>query len=265
MNNFQNPRKRMILYIIIAVTTITISCTCWAGSQKESVGLKETVAAQSTYIAHLSTQVRNQDQINANQWGVIEYLSTQLPLALELTTPIPPEVKITPTMYLDIEYPPDMRTDIEEIDKVIDAVLNQDIEARLNLVSFLNTACTTADGLGGPPKCKPNEVDGTPVISFPVSYGEGTHVRPEGIRDVFDFRVRGLFAVYRVPEGAYDREYWPAGEYGIVFTSEEGGRPHVITVLVDSDKIVRLIFHVEWPPFELIKQVSDDFILPPIR
>jgi len=140
---------------------------------------------------HLSTQVAQQEQTNASQWDAISYLSTQMPFALELITPVPPGVIITRTPYepsdqvtgstftptpsasIDIEYSPDMRTGINEIDQVIDVMMDTNIDARLALVQFTKTACTTKDGLGGPPKCEPSEADGTIVDAFPVSSGEG--------------------------------------------------------------------------------------------
>jgi hypothetical protein len=146
----------------------------------------------------------------------------------------------TPTPWLDIEYPPETRTGIEQVDNVIDAILDQDVDARLDFVHTITTPCTNADGLGGPPKCQPDEEEGTPLQVFPVSYGEGTYVRQEDIRNGFDFTVRGLFAVYRVPEDAYQADYWPAGEYGLVFTSEDGGHPYVIIALVEDGRLCDL-------------------------
>ena len=158
-----------------------------------------------------------------------------------------------------------MRTGIKEIDPVIDVMIDKDLDARLELVRFTTTACNTIDGLGGPPKCEPGEADGTIVDAFPVSTGEGYYVRSENIQDVFGFTVRGLIAVYVVPEDAYHTDFWPAGEYGIIFTSEDGGYPHTITVLVEDGLIVRLEFNPDWPPFDLIREKSDEFILFPIR
>ena len=185
-----------------------------------------------------------------------------MPFALELITPIPEGITITPTPYIDIEYPPDTRTSIPEIDRVIDIFLGPDIEARIELVRYIQFPCTTADGLGGPPKCEGTEADGTVVTAFPVLYSEGTHVRPDEIQKVFGFTVRGLLAVYEVPESAYEADYWPAGEYGVVFTSEDG-TAHTVTLHLTNGEIVRLEFSPVWPPFDQIWDRSDTFILPP--
>jgi len=282
MNETHNTTRLMMIFAITFIVFTFTACVSSLSEVKDAASI-ETLSAQSTWIAHLSTQVTQQDQTNAYQWEAISYLSTQMPFALGLITPIPPGMTITLTPYslsdqeseptftptpsasIDIEYPPDMRTGIDEIDNVIDAILGKDIYARLDLVRLTTMACTTADGLGGPPKCEPGEAEGTIVDAFPVSSGEGTYIRLEGIKEVFNFTTRGLFAVYRVPEGTQETDYWPAGAYGIVFTSEDGGYPHVITVFVEDGQIVRLAFVPGWPPFEQVWAKSDEFILPPIR
>jgi hypothetical protein len=273
------------MFITLALIMITaVACNASLSKEKEPE-LAETVSVQSTWIAHLSTQVEKQEQVNFSQWEAIGRLYTQMPYALGIITPVPPGVTITltstpfsdqapeknytptPSASIDIEYPPDIRTGIDEIDNVIDAIMGNDIDTRLGLVRLISTACTTADGLGGPPKCQTGEVDGTIIEAFPVSNGEGHHVRPEKIQNAFDFTVRGLVAIYVVPEknGQAEQEYWPAGEYGIIFSSEDGDIPHIIIVLVENGHIVRLGFNPSWPPFDTIRQKSDEFILSPIR
>lgn len=282
MNKKHNPMRLNLLVAVTLVFIILSACASTLDKYKDA-DLEETISAQSTWIAHLSTQIAQQEETNASQWDAISYLSTQMPFALELITPIPPGTTLKPTPYsppdqetrptfmptpsasIDIEYPPDTRTGIKEIDHVIDVIMDKDIEARLDLVQFTTTTCTTTSGLGGPPECEPGEADGTVVDVLPVSNGEGHFIRPDKIQEVFDFTVRGLFAVYVVPEDTYHRDYWPVGEYGIIFTSEDGGYPHIITLLVEDMSIVRLEFNPGWPPFDLVRGKSDEFILSPIR
>ena len=85
----------------------------------------------------------------------------------------------------------------------------KDIDARLDLVRLTTTACTMEMGLGGPPNCKGEEADGTSIDVFPIAYGEGIFIRPGSLREVFNFSVRGLFAVYHVPGDAFKAQYWP--------------------------------------------------------
>jgi hypothetical protein len=282
MKKMHNTKLMKMFFTITSIIFILTAYT-WSLNRDNDNALEETISEQSTDIAHLATQGAKQEQMNWDQWEDIGCLYTQMPYALRIITPMPPGVTITPTPYdfsdqdagvtttptpsmsIDIEYPPDTRTGIDEINKVIDAIMGEDIDVRLDLVHLTRTACTSVDGLGGPPKCEPGETEGTIVDVFPVSSGEGHHVRPSLLMDVFDFTVRGVIAVYMVPEDAYHTEYWPAGTYGVIFTSEDGGYSHIITVLIESGRIVRLEFIPNWPPFDLIRQKSDTFILPPIR
>jgi hypothetical protein len=198
-----------------------------------------------------------------NDEDIERFIQSVSPQAFETVTPKPEVITTTPTPYIDIEYPPDTRTGIPEIDGVIDTIMQQDIDARVELVRYIQYPCTTGDGLGGPPKCQDDEADGTTVTAFPVLYSEGVHVRPDQILDVLNFSVRGLLAVYTVPESTWRSDDWPVGETAIVFTSEDGGYPHVITLHISDGEIVRLEFNAGWPPFPWIWDRSDDFILPP--
>ena len=266
---FQFKLTKSFLTITLIILT---SIACSATINNEETRLEGTISVQSTVIAHLSTQVTKQEQVNISQWENIGHLYTQMPYALGVITPMPPGFKPTPTPYsldehhwrsTDIEYPPDTRTGIDEIDSVIDVILNKGIDARLAIIRFTTTPCTLGTGLGGPPKCKGEETIGTPIDIFPIDYGKGIFIRPGSIREVFGFSVRGLFAVYHVPGDAFKAQFWPAGDYAIAFTSEDGGSPHIITIMVEDGRIVRLELDYSWPPFDSINNKSDAFILPP--
>jgi len=141
-------------------------------------------------------------------------------------------------------HPPDTRTGIEEVDAIIDAIVAGGIDARRELVQYTTTGCTTALGLGGPPKCESGEAEGTLVEVFPFLRAEGEYVRRESIDRVLRFAVEGLYAVYRVPDDAYEEEYWPAGEYGIVFTRE--GRANFRALLPRFQDVKDVINNVLW-------------------
>jgi hypothetical protein len=49
-----------------------------------------------------------------------------------------------------LAHSPATRTGIEELDKVVEAILSNQVDARREFVHFTEVGCTNADGLGGP-------------------------------------------------------------------------------------------------------------------
>ena len=90
MNKTHNPLRLKFLVAILVVVITFSACASSPDRYKDS-DLKETISAQSTSIARLSTRVVQLEQTNASQWDAISYLSTQMPFALELITPFPRE------------------------------------------------------------------------------------------------------------------------------------------------------------------------------
>ncbi|MFC1922909.1 TolB family protein [Chloroflexota bacterium] len=151
--------------------------------------------------------------------------------------------------------------DIEELTPVLKAIAYGTVNDRKELVSFSTTTCTSADGLGGPPKCEPNEEEGTLVEVLPVSSGEGSFSRPDTIDGALDFVVMGLFSIYRVPDDAHETDYSPAGEYGLIFAREMNAVPFPVTVFVENGRIVRIQHHVATDPQEIINQLPAESIV----
>lgn len=110
-------------------------------------------------------------------------------------------------------------------------------------IQFLITPCTTVDGLGGPPKCEAGMDDGTSVEVFPLGGAEGQFATPKNMDNVLQFWIKDLYAVYKVPADAYEKSYWPAGEYALLFERDQNDIPFPITVLVADGKIVRINYH----------------------
>ena len=102
-----------------------------------------------------------------------------LPGTLEVGV-VPQEVQFTTTI------------EMEEIKPVIEAFLYGAVSDRASLVSYTTTACTIADGLGGPPKCEDGEAEGTLVEVLPVLGGEGTFSRSESIESAFEICGHGF-------------------------------------------------------------------------
>jgi hypothetical protein len=192
---------------------------------------------------------------------------TRSPVPLATTaipTPLPtalPTVALTPTPSLAAPWhPADARTGIGDIDRIIAAILAGDLAAKEALVSYTTTPCTTALGMGGPPKCQAGESDGTLVEVFPVLGQEGEYARRDGIARILDLTVKGLYAVYRVPADAYREEYWPAGDYGIVFVGDREGL--TIVAHAAGGAIVRLDLAL-WAPAIVVARDAGELLLPP--
>jgi hypothetical protein len=151
-----------------------------------------------------------------------------------------PEATAQPTPMLTATAQPSTAapgsaTGIAELDLLAEAILSNDVAARRELVRYTTAGCTTADGLGGPPKCDPGQAEGTPVDYLPVlGPGEGVPVLPEAIDDLLDFPVGTLYAAFqRTDEPIRDIHYAP-GEYGLFFTTGEG-ETNVQFILVHAD------------------------------
>jgi hypothetical protein len=151
--------------------------------------------------------------------------------------------------------------ELETIRPVINAFLYGSVTDRVNLVSYSTTACTTADGLGGPPKCESGETEGSLVEVLPVLAGEGSFSKPESVEGALDFVVMDLFAVYRIPADAYQEDYWPAGEYGVIFTREINAVPMPVTVFLEDGRIVRLQHHLGIEAQQVINEIPIEAII----
>ena len=134
-------------------------------------------------------------------------------------------------------------TNRPEVNRLAIAVLSNDLEARRDLVRYTTAGCTNADGLGGPPKCSPDQAEGAPVEYLPVlGPGEGAPVLPEAVDGPLDFPAEALYAAYRRADEPTRDIYYPAGDYGLFFTTDET-EPNIQFVLVHADAegyIVRL-------------------------
>ena len=119
-------------------------------------------------------------------------------------------------------HPLTAQTGIEGIDQVLEAVASGDPQSLRSLIEFTEAVCTRQDGLGGPPKCREGEAEGTPVEVFSFLAGEGSFIRKEDIRDWPGIAAAGIYAVYEVNTAVISSEqYSPLGKYVILFGSGE--------------------------------------------
>lgn len=130
---------------------------------------------------------------------------------------------------------------VPELDQLATVILSNDLEARLELVQFTTAGCTTVEGLGGPPKCDPDQAEGTPVEYLPVlGPGEGVPLLPEAIDETLNFPVESLYAAYRRADEPIRDIYYPPGEYGLFFASSEQ-EAAIQYVLVHADMAGRIV------------------------
>jgi hypothetical protein len=159
-------------------------------------------------------------------------------------------------------HPPSTRTGIQSVDNVLEAVLARDQEAFLDMIHYTVSACTIEMGLGGPPKCREGETEGTKVEVLPFLGPEGHFLRKEEIENWDGLDVEGLYAVYLVSEKAYTDPDYPAGEYAAVFLHGHG--VSYVTLQIDDRGIVRIDNDFGYPPDEQLLRDASKIILPPI-
>jgi hypothetical protein len=152
-----------------------------------------------------------------------------------------------------------------EIMPVLEALFWGSIEERRAVVQYISVGCTTADGLGGPPKCAPGQADDTPVVVFPVSDAEGHFASPDEIDGTLELlSVEGLYAVYRPVPGRDPVEYWPIGEYALIFENHRYNMSLPVTVYVEGGRMVRVQFAINpIEPDQLLDAIPLDRILIP--
>jgi hypothetical protein len=135
-------------------------------------------------------------------------------------------------------HPLSTTTGIQDVDHVLEAVAGGDPGQVASLIRYTTAPCTKVEGLGGPPKCRDREADGTSLEVLPLISSEGSSLRKDEIGKWPGIQEDALYAIYRVSVNALNEPYYPAGEYMIVFTPGENGD---ITVLRVADGgIVRI-------------------------
>jgi len=183
---------------------------------------------------------------------------TLAPIVEATTTPIPVPSS-TPSVAMI--HDTDTRTGIESIDHVIDVVLEGDVDRLRDVLAFTAVGCTHEDGLGGPPKCREEESEGTEVEVLPFLGPEGHFLRRDEAHEWSGIEIVGLYAVYRVSEDAYSTDYYPAGQVGIIFV---GAREQQSVVLqVDNGRVVRIDYVFGDSPESKLEREAEEVILPP--
>ena len=158
--------------------------------------------------------------------------STATPATQEIVSTLPPAPA-------EGYHPLTTRIGMESIDQILEAVSSGDLQSLRSLVEFTNAQCTQRDGLGGPPKCREGEPEGTAVEVLAFLSSEGSFLRKDEIDDWSGIDVLGIYAVYEVNSPVVSSEqYYPVGKYAVLFVSEEN-QP-AVALRIGGSGIVRV-------------------------
>ncbi len=135
------------------------------------------------------------------------------------------------------------RTGDPALDVIIEAVEARDIGALAPLVQDTTVGCTTADGMGGPPKCEDHMAEGAELTMFPYGSCEGAWTR-FGVQTVADFawRTAGLWGVVHVDQYWEVTDGWPTPDTFLAFHTTTPSGASVAYLEVAAGRIVRASF-----------------------
>ena len=195
-----------------------------------------------------------------------------LALALFACTPVSPETPQEPAaspaaVTGENYYPLTTQTGIALIDQILAAVASNTAQDLHPLLEFFEAECTNQDGLGGPPKCREGEAEGTPVEVIAFLAGEGGHIRKDEIDNWTGVNASGLYAVYKVNTAVISSEQdYPIGEY-VILLLDENGRD-AVALRIGERGIVRMDTIFDASPENLnamIEREAATVIVPPVQ
>ena len=139
------------------------------------------------------------------------------------------------------------RTGIVDLDAIIEGFVSHDTKPLLSLLRYTTVPCTHAGGLGGPPACRPDQEEGTPVERMPVSSCELEWRPPhEFERTLASLVMADIYGVYRATSEVYF-----TGDYVIVLSDPE--MTIGTEVVIEDGRIVAVDFSCVLPPEELVE------------
>lgn len=128
--------------------------------------------------------------------------------------------------------------EIPHFDDLVAAVESGSTEKLVSLVDFRSLPCTMQEGLGGPPQCLPDEVEGTLVEVVPFIGPEGHHIRRSVLETWPGIGEAHLYAAFRTSNSTFTSEEYPAGDYGVAFLLED--QVTVVVFRITEGGIVRV-------------------------
>lgn len=135
-------------------------------------------------------------------------------------------------------YPLDTRTGLPDVDPVLAAVGSGDPEELRALIQYTKAPCTLKEGLGGPPKCRAGEAEGTVLEVLPFLGSEGSFIRKSEIADWPGIDAAALYGVFGVGENATREEYYLPGEYVALFLQKDN--QNGVLLHITDGRVVRV-------------------------
>lgn len=147
-----------------------------------------------------------------------------------------PTVETTASPVPNTEVPTTPRTTgITELDSLLEFIESYDATKVRDLIDLQTLPCTNALGLGGPPKCRDGETEGTEVSVFAFTVCEPEWLREEQILP----NLEDVFAYTFKRYAAYEED----GNYVAIFEAEEEpvvGAAVAVTFTMDGGRIVKI-------------------------
>jgi hypothetical protein len=136
------------------------------------------------------------------------------------------------------------------------------LDDQIAVMQYSRIACTTVEGLGGPPPCPEGVAEGTEIEVFPTLGSEGSFVAPENMQTFLSNSIlKSLYAVYRVKPNPNIEPYFPEGEYAMLFERDLNDISLPVVLRVVDGRIVRMDFSFGVSAADLLKEVPVEDVL----
>jgi hypothetical protein len=150
----------------------------------------------------------------------------------------------------------------DELELILRAMLGGSLDEQVAVVQNSRIACSTVEGLGGPPLCPEGVTEGTEIEVFPTLGSESSFVAPENMQTFLNNSIlKSLYAVYRVKLNPNIEPYFPEGEYAMLFERDLNDVSLPVVLRVVDGRVVRMDFSFGVSTADLLKEVPVENVL----